>query len=111
MNHLIVLQICLGITRALTALHDGFHVAQQAPPSAPCLGDFDCGVGELRPRCIPGAWTCDRIYDCSTGAVCFTNKVMVLAKMHMAFRTNLVAKPCTRATLATFCAPTVTAIF
>jgi hypothetical protein len=109
MNHLVVLLICLDITRALPALHDGFHVTQQAPPS-PCHGDFDCGVGELHSRCIPGVWTCDRIYDCSTGAVRFT-KVMVLAKLHLAFRTNLVATLCISAILATLCAPMVTAIF
>ncbi|CAK5035077.1 unnamed protein product [Meloidogyne enterolobii] len=30
--------------------------------------DFDCGVGELRSRCISSVWTCDYIFDCSTGA-------------------------------------------
>uniref|UniRef100_A0A915MBQ3 Uncharacterized protein n=1 Tax=Meloidogyne javanica TaxID=6303 RepID=A0A915MBQ3_MELJA len=30
--------------------------------------DFDCGVGELRSRCISSVWTCDYIFDCTTGA-------------------------------------------
>ncbi|KAL7077062.1 hypothetical protein ACQ4LE_003956 [Meloidogyne hapla] len=35
-----------------------------------CSGnfDFDCGIGELNKRCISIFWTCDHIFDCTTGA-------------------------------------------
>uniref|UniRef100_A0A915NIE0 ENT domain-containing protein n=2 Tax=Meloidogyne floridensis TaxID=298350 RepID=A0A915NIE0_9BILA len=43
--------------------------------------DFDCGVGELRSRCISSQWTCDYIFDCSTGAVFSETKISRISNL------------------------------